>query len=737
VVIEIVVLACLITLGIRLWSLQEVQGPALAAQAADNSVRDEVLPAPRGAILDDAGRALVEDSPALVTTVDPQILATQRDHGKAVLAKLAAILHENPTTLNLSLRSCSVKVKEPCWPGSPYQPIPVSQDSNIAITVDEHIDDLPGVAVTQTATRRYTGVDGANAAHMLGYVGAPAPGAKNAQGHLYAPTDIVGRAGLEIQYNNELSGSDGMERLQINHLGHVTAQLSSVPSKPGDNLVTSLDAGAQAVLEKALTNAIANAHSQDKPSNTAAGVVLDARTGRIVAMASLPTYDPRLFVGGISAANYASLTNPAANDPLLDRAFQGEYAPGSTFKLTTSLALLTDGDANQTSTYGCPPSVQVGTQTFHNFESESFPPITLHQAIVVSCDTFFYGFAANDWAHDQQLIAQHQQPLETMQHVAMDFGLGKPSGVDLPGEATGLIEDRTVRKAQWNQLKADWCAGAKRRPKGSYLQQIDAEDCTDGWRWRQGDQLNFAVGQGTVLVSPLQLATAYAALVNGGKVFSPRVGEAVVDQNGHLVKTIQVPVRGHLPFPTQDIAYVQQAMYDVPLAGTASGAFAGFPFNQVQVGGKTGTAQVQGQGDTSWFASFAGPAGQPAQFVTVIMVPQAGQGAHVAAPAVRQVWEGLYGLNGQPAALPGGKLPALPIVASTHASAIGPAGPRPAVPAAFTVLVVVPVAVRPGAASRGARRGRRAGTPASGPAEPVRARRRRSRGRTPRGGPDR
>jgi penicillin-binding protein 2 len=668
VVIEVVVFALLATLGIRLWALQVNQGESIAAAAANNSVRDEVLPAPRGAILDDAGRALVEDEPTLVTTVDRQALQMQPDHGKAVLARLGSMLGKSPTVLALSLRPCSPTVKQPCWPGSPYQPVPVSQDSRTAISVEENIDQLPGVAVAPSAKRHYTGVNGVNAAQILGYVGAPAPGAKNAAGKLYAPTDLVGRAGLEYQYNNALSGTDGLNRVQINHLGQVTGELGAAPSKPGDNVVLSLDAGAQAVLEHALSNALANAHSQGAPSNTAAGVVLDARTGHIIAMASLPTYDPKLFAGGISATNYAALNAPAANDPLLDRAFQGEYAPGSTFKLTTSMALLSEGDVNQSATYGCPPSVTVGSQTFHNFESSSYPPLTLHQAIVVSCDTFFYGFAAQDWGKDQQLVAQSKPVGEIMQHAAMSFGLGQATGVDLPGEASGLIEDRKIRLATWQQQKANWCAGAKRRPPGSYLQQIDAQDCTDGWRWREGDQLNFAVGQGTVLVSPLQLATAYSALVNGGKVWSPRIGAAIVDQSGHLVSTINAPVRGHLPFSAQDINYVQQAMYDVPLAGTASGAFAGFPFSQVQVGGKTGTAQVQGQGDTSWFASFAGPPGQPAQFVTVIMVPQAGQGAKVAAPAVRQVWEGIYGLNGQPAALPGGKLPALPALpALSHA----------------------------------------------------------------------
>jgi penicillin-binding protein 2 len=274
-----------------------------------------------------------------------------------------------------------------------------------------------------------------------------------------------------------------------------------------------------------------------------------------------------------------------------------------------------------------------------------------------------------------------KKPVEGVQHMARAFGLGVDPRVDLPGATAGHIADRNNTKLRWEQTKSDYCKGAKRRPKGSYLQQLDQEFCTDGWRFNPGDQLNEDIGQGTVLVSPLQLAVAYSALANGGTVFEPRLGKALLSPTGKLVRRINAPVRGHLPIGSGELDYIRNAMYDVPLHGTASAAFAGFPMGQVLVGGKTGTAEVGVSGNltSSWFASFAGRAGQKPRFVTVITVDKGGQGGITAAPSVREVWDAVFGVERHKAAFPSGRPPAtLPAVGPGHAvtSSTHPVAPR-------------------------------------------------------------
>jgi penicillin-binding protein 2 len=202
----------------------------------------------------------------------------------------------------------------------------------------------------------------------------------------------------------------------------------------------------------------------------------------------------------------------------------------------------------------------------------------------------------------------------------------------------------------------NWCENG--REYGSYVQQIEYQDCLDGYVWEPGQAAIAAIGQGYVTATPLQLTNAYTALADGGTLYSPRIGEALVSPAGKLVRKINPPVIRHLPVASQTLAYMRSALAGVVTQGTAAGAFGGFPLNQVCVAGKTGTAQIMGKNATSVFASFA-PCQNP-KFVVVVMLPNSGYGADAAAPAVRQIWSGIYGLEGQKAALPGGNLPPVP-----------------------------------------------------------------------------
>lgn len=662
-VLRLLVLGLLATLGLRLYSVQVLQAGNYGVVAEGNRVREVVSSAPRGKVLDDEGRALVSNRTTLVMTVDRSTLDRQADRGKAVLARLARVLGRKASDLQAQTRFCSAAVKAPCWNGSPYQPIPVQADVTPAqaLAVLEHGDRFPGVAADTQSLPTYP--MGTLAAHELGY-GGPVTEAQLAKDHTLQRNDLVGLAGLQLTYDKDLRGTDGITRLAVDRFGRVAGEVDRQAPKAGGNLVLSVDAKVQTVLQDALTHALDKARMTGSGADSASGVVMEASTGRVVAMASLPTYAPGAFVGGISAKDYAALMDPNAGTPLLSRAYQGSLAPGSTFKPVSLTAAVQGGYASLGGTYDCSPSVQVGTQVFHNFEGEAPGYMDLHQALVISCDTIFDRFAYGAWIQDGGLRRGTDLPpaREVFARTAMEYGFGKPTGIDLPAETGGAVIDRAALVKQWNELKGVYCRRAKNgypeEPdpvKRAQFQRYAAEACTDGYLYNGGAATQLGIGQGAyLLVSPLQMAVAYAAVANGGTVYHPRLAKAVISPDGRVMRTIAPSVAGHLSVDPAVLAYIRSGLGDVTLRGTAAGAFAGFPMDKVHVAGKTGTAEVEGQKDTSWFASF-GPVENP-KYVVIISVPKSGQGALFAAPAAREVWDGIYGF-GRPAALPAGQTP--------------------------------------------------------------------------------
>ncbi|MGZ4618713.1 MAG: penicillin-binding protein 2 [Frankiaceae bacterium] len=681
-VLRVLVLSMLITLGTRLWYLQVMEGSRYNEVAAGSAVRDVVTPAVRGLIVDDMGRPLVENRTSLVITVDRSALARQRDSGRAVLARVGAVLGQKPQDLTDRIRLCTATVGQPCWNGSPYQPVPIAEDvaSERALTVIEHPEDYPGVAAEVRAVRAYP--LGSLASHDLGYL-SPA-----SQDEVAKNRDLngvlVGRSGLEGSYDTVLRGHDGIKRVAVDRFGRLSKVISEQAPVGGSTLVLSMDAKVQKVLEDALRHGIDRAHFEHKPADTAAGVVLDAQTGQVVALASVPGYDPAQFVGGISAANYQHLLDPAAGTPLISRAVQGSYPPGSTFKIVSASTAMTNMGATGDALYNCPSDLQVGNTSFHNFDSEALGPITLHEALVASCDTVFYKFAYDAWLQDGGLRrgpGPYPPANEWFSKMARAFGLGRPTGIDLPGETSGLVTDRESRQALWNQMKDTYCRRAKtgypedRDPaRAAYLTKLASENCADGYLYRGGDATQFAIGQNVVDVSPLQLAVAYAAVANGGKVLSPRMVKAVIGSDGKVTQETKPVVTGHLPVAPETLSYIRDALAGVVTSGTASGAFGGFPLNVLPLAGKTGTAETYSDGDISWFASF-GPVNNP-RYVVLVVIPNSGQGARFAAPTVREVWEGIYGINRE-AALPQGQQPAtLPCLLADGSVAPPPAPGR-------------------------------------------------------------
>jgi len=666
VALHLVVAALLIGLGVRVWYVQIRTGAADVALANAERVRVVVQPSVRGPILDDIGTPLVDSHPALVISVNMPTLWQQSDGGTAELRRLAVLLHVRQRTMLREVRLCTVGVSKPCWPGSPYQPIPVAErvPARLALQVLEDQRLYPGITAAVQPVTHYEQPISTDLAQVLGYLqpitaselqteGLPVTG--------FSAVDLVGQAGLELQYDRQLRGVPGEERLAVNAAGQVTGTDSQVKPRAGDYLVTSINAAVQRDTEAALAAAIQRSQFAGNPASSGGAAVVLSTTGRVIAMASYPTYNPTVWTGGISEAEFRRLFGTAHGEPILNRASQGEYAPGSTWKVTSVAAAVAAGYSLY-GTYDCPAALNIGGRSYANDGNPSLGPMSFYTALVVSCDTVFYDLAYAIWHRDHpgaNVVTSPRAPVQEMQKMELAWGFGRDTGVDLPAENPGGVPTREWLYYLWKDnahVGQDWCKYG--RANGSYVQQIEWDDCRYGNIWTAGQAVIAAIGQGYVTVTPLQLARAYVALANGGTLYSPRIGEALLSPDGKLLRRITPPVVGHLPVAKSTLAYIRHALAGVVTSGTAAGTFGGFPLGRVCVAGKTGTAEVARHPASSVFASFA-PCDHP-RFVVVMMIPNSGYGADVSGPAVRQIWDGIFGLEGHQAALPGGVLPGLP-----------------------------------------------------------------------------
>lgn len=648
VVIQILVLSLLGTLGGRLWYLQIREGAAYQKEASGNHVQQVVEPAVRGSILDARGVPLADNETRLVVSASRTDLLKQADDGKAVLTKLAGVLGLKPADVIQKVRLCDAKTPQPCWNGSPYQPIPITDEATAkqALQIRERAEDFPGITAEPEAVRRYAAPGDANAAQVLGYLSPVTDDeitqAKDSDSP-YLRSDQVGRSGLEREYDKELRGKAGVTRYEVDNLGRVIGKAKSDAPQPGSNLVTSIDARVQRVAEYQLDKAMKSARQQfDKitgenyKADSGAVVVMEAKTGRIVAMASAPTYDPNVWVGGISAKDYKQLTGKNSDYPLLNRAIQGQSAPGSTFKVVSTAAAVEAG-YTWDGGYPCTSSYSVGGQVFKNFEGENFGPISLGRALEVSCDTVFYGLADAQWKKDGGINPKKGEPKDYFYKAAHQFGLGKTTGVDLPNEVTGRIPDRKWKQETWEANKAYWCKTGKKG--GTYVQQIAYENCLEGNKMREGDSINYSIGQGDTLVTPIQEAMIYGALANGGTEYVPTIGKAIVSADGKTVQEIKPKVKAKLPISAATHKGIDKALAGVVTSGTAAWKFQGWPQDKIELHAKTGTAEVYGKQTTSWFATYT------KDYTVVMTIAQAGTGSGASGEAVRNIYNAMYGVQ--------------------------------------------------------------------------------------------
>ncbi|WP_435742495.1 penicillin-binding protein 2 [Nocardioides sp. SYSU DS0663] len=658
VVVQALVFSLFATLFVRLYYLQVVSGEQYTAQAANQSVRDIVVQPQRGLIVDDMGRPLVTNRTSWVVSVDRTMLGRMSEgQRKKLVERLAQVTGVGVGTIKKRLVTCGDEGSQVglCWNGSPYQPVPVATDVDqpVALRILEQPEDFPAVLAEQQTVRAYPEPYGVNLAHVLGYLSpiteeevdlAEEQGDESVNG-----ASRVGRAGVEKQYDRWLRGMPGYRSVAVDSMGRVLGDDGEVEATPGSTLVTSIDARVQGLVEKELAGAIAKARTETDPvtgrkyaADSGAVVVLEADTGRVVAMASQPTYDPGVWVGGISKKQLARLYSEAAGTPLLGRATQGQFAPGSTWKPFMTAGAMTHGYGPDTR-LACSSGFQVGNRVFKNYESGAYGSIGFDKALEVSCNTFFYRIGYDYWQRFGSDV-DDVDAKDPLVDIAQVFGFGEETGIDLPGEAPGRIADRAWKRGYYDSMKDYYC-GIADKPQDAdtsdFVYKFAREFCIEGYAYRAGDAVNFAIGQGDTIVTPLQLAVAYGALANGGTLWEPRVGKAVVDPNGTVVKEIKPRKAATLDLPRSVLSYIDTALKGVSSRGTMAWKLPGFPLDQVQIRAKTGSAEVYGKQSTSWVASYTD------DYVVVMMVSQGGTGSGRNGDSIRRIYEALYGVDGE------------------------------------------------------------------------------------------
>ncbi|HUJ66063.1 MAG TPA: penicillin-binding protein 2 [Acidimicrobiales bacterium] len=615
--ILLVTVGCLFAaLFSRLWFLQVINAPKAQAAAADNGVRVIYTQAPRGDILDRNGKVLVGNRQEPVIEVTQQIATAD----PSMLTRLAPLLGMTVPQLKAAINNLQY---------SPYAPVPVLPDATPQeiLYIQENQASFPGVTATSMTVRTYSAM-GKAAANIVGYVGQiDQSELGKLKAHGYQPGDLIGLAGVEASYESLLRGTPGVQKVQVDSQGNILTTLSSSRPVPGDNIRLSIDGNVQMAADAALTQGMLAARQTfDRVTNrnfeapAGSAVVEDPTNGQIIALATDPTYDPEEFVGGISDANYKALLNNPG-DPLLDRSIQGQYAPGSTFKLVTAMAGLQYGLITPSTYFDDTGSITIGNFVAHNDNGAAYGEINLSRAITVSSDNYFNTIGLRLW------YGRSQYGDDALQNVAHEFGLGTSTGLALPNEAPGKIPT-----------------------PASYVKDHKADPAVfTQSQWYPGNSDQVAIGQDEVLVTPVQLANAYATFANGGTLFVPQLAVDAQTATGQVVKEFAPQKTRTIPIqPSWRAALLQgfEGVVNNP-SGTASGVFAGTPLAGMDIAGKTGTAQVNApRQDTSVFTSFA-PASNP-KYVVDAFVEDAGYGASVAAPVVREIYDALFHLPPEP-----------------------------------------------------------------------------------------
>jgi penicillin-binding protein 2 len=598
----------LVVLGVlilRAWSLQVLQGPSYAHQAARQAFRTVDLPGTRGPIVDRKGRLLAGIDGHLAITADRTRLGTLDAHGRwsptpfglMALGSLSRVSHIPRTTLVRRIKRAVLR--------SPYAPAVVlpHPTRSLAFYIAERPRAFRSFHIVALPVRSYP--QGGLGSEFLGLLGEIGP--KELASSLYANAkrgEVVGQSGVEAVYDRKLNGGLVRARLPVDSRGDIVGPLRvGAHGKHLPTLRLTIDAKLQRAAEQAVQDGIALAHKNGhSDSHAGAAVVINPWTGAIYALASYPDYNQGLAARDPGYLARLLRSNPR-DTPLIDRATQGVYPTGSTFKPITALAALSAGLITPYTPLLCTGTFTLGGTVFHNVEAGIYASMTLPTALAQSCDTWFYRVGdivyGSDPARQGTLI----------QRWAAKLGLGHRTGIDLTGESSGVVPS-----PKW------------------FLR-------TQHYPWTEGQTINLAIGQGALQVTPLQLAVAYSAIANGGTVVTPHVADAVIGSDGGYHLRFKPQRRVHLP----DVWAIRQGLFAAAHdpAGTSASVFGSFP---IPVAGKTGTAEAPPGSDHSWYASYA-PADHP-RVVVVVLIEHGGFGAQAAAPAAKEIYSAFFHVKG-------------------------------------------------------------------------------------------
>jgi penicillin-binding protein 2 len=571
----------------RLWTLQILDGEKYLAEAKNNRTREFKVIAPRGDILDREGNVVVDNRTSLALQLNTSKLSADPAAERAELARLGGLAH-----MSLKKVRKTIREGEEVAAGAPVM---LRQDVGFYLVayIEEHQREFPGVSVQRVFVRHYP--HGTLAAHVLGSVGEvdeeelKEPAYKNLE-----PGDQIGKGGVESTYDRFLRGAPGLTKIQVNALGQPTpgGQLVSQAPTPGESLKLTISQPVQEAGEAALA-------SQGLPG---AFITMNVDNGQILGLGSFPTFEPSELIPPMSQAQVNELIRNETTAPLLDRATEGEYPTGSTFKIITALAALENGVITPNTTIDDPGQLCVGGECFKNAEGASYGPLTLVPALQVSDDVFFYTLGLKMWNTNE------------LQEWAHELGIGRPTGIDIPVNTNGLLPSKAWRDQLFKE-------GETERP------------------WSAGDNIQLATGQGDLQTNPLQMAIAYAALGNGGKIVTPHLGMEIQDAAGRVLKEFDPPIRRKIQVDPAWRSVILEGLHEAAQSpgGTSDPVFGSFP---IPVAGKTGTAERPGHADQSWYCILA-PYPNP-RIVTVVTIEEGGFGVHAAAPAAHTILEAYF-----------------------------------------------------------------------------------------------
>jgi penicillin-binding protein 2 len=611
----------------RLWYLQVLSGEQYVQQANANRVRDLPIPAPRGQILDREGQPIVASRTTNAVQIVPSALPPAGAPRLALYRQLGRLLGLSAGRIEaLVVRGRSAV---------PYAPVTIKTDAGpgVLTVLAERQSEFPGVVQQPVALRAYP--YGEMAAQVLGYVGQVSKTELTLRPfHGVQQGTVVGQEGLEYYYDRYLRGEAGVQRVGVNAAGYpVPSSLAAKQPRAGHSLRVTLDLGLQKESEKALLEGIEHARASGKPANAGAFVALDPRNGQVLSIGSYPSFDPNKFAKPLTKGEYAALEGSStAGGPLTDRAVNGTYPTGSTFKPITAMGALESGVLDPNAGLGAGQCISVSTQQFCNAGHADYGAVGLVDALRVSSDTYFFEVG--------ELANSHG---DVIQRKARELGIGRKTGIDLPSEITGIVPNRAWR-AHENELELQ-CERRTHRSSCGLVGEIRP--------WSVGDNMHLAVGQGDLVTSPLQMAVAYSTLANAymnggeGTVVTPHLGMEVDDSHGGLVQALRPPPARRVHLNYSDLSLVMQGIHDAASqpGGTSFDVWTGWDQSQHPVYGKTGTAQREPLEDQSWYMCYVGDPHRP--IVIAVTVEQGGFGAETAAPIARLMASKWFGKPGK------------------------------------------------------------------------------------------